>query len=837
MIEDATNRAVAIGIRNQEIEKLVSNWCAHASVERSPLGGVGVVEQMTGLPIGMRFVRCQFAVHPSMSSMNLESVALGFYAENCIGCEHRRAVGLSNISILYGKLEDDRKQAEQARAAAMAAAQEATRLRKERRASNRNPKDGMRERIITLIDEIDAGDIVTAGRELGSIAENAPGRFDAPIVDMLFELVDLGGGGVEVGLTTSRRISPSDPRLVPAALKALEKGGARLAAGEIVETSLLPEHCGYLEGAVWGLIELCAPPRVAFLERSVTLYPGPLIKAFETCRVVVIRRLKEFLKEDQKIVRIAACRAIERLLQHDSSIVDEIVPELLASIGLPDDPYDDGSAASHATDALAVAMIREPAKVDAAVYAALSRAQRERAKEIFGVYEAVMRRNLRNKSGMPQAAIERTAKRTLDILLDPESELLGEALDVLHLITEYSPKALQGKEELIVGAAALIIAQSRQPKQSVLTDPNWDPLRGLEAGHRALLQSQAVDGLAKALEAVAVLDPQRVFLELQKMWESIRGKEDTAEIRMVLVAGFVGVGRNVQSLECVLHYLYTAMHDPAVTVRAAAAEAYGEIVDCYGEDLPSLLHETFLLLLTDQYKAVHQGALRALRWKKMPKNIRGRVFDSVFLLCKAYVDAGDDGFLEDALNELDRRARDVGVDESKVAPFLLKTALKMKPTIAIEVIGRRKSGAISQHPLYAELVCRLLKVEEIMDRRDRELVSLVASLPEEKLHALADEIAATSVTAYKTHNGILALELIEVLCAAAEFVAAKGALSEIRAFLPETIEHQAARKELEICLDAVIFEENCQKMESAEAARIAKVWKELVGDAEEDTDE
>ena len=61
-------------------------WCTHIRTDRSGWG-VGMVEEMTGLPItGGRFT-CDFARQPVRSSaMQLAMTALAFYEHNCKGC-------------------------------------------------------------------------------------------------------------------------------------------------------------------------------------------------------------------------------------------------------------------------------------------------------------------------------------------------------------------------------------------------------------------------------------------------------------------------------------------------------------------------------------------------------------------------------------------------------------------------------------------------------------------------------------------------------------------------------------------------------------------------------
>ena len=62
-MNDEVARAMAIGRENDELIALGKAWCTHIRTDRSGLG-VGMVEEMTGLPItGGRFT-CDYAEHP-----------------------------------------------------------------------------------------------------------------------------------------------------------------------------------------------------------------------------------------------------------------------------------------------------------------------------------------------------------------------------------------------------------------------------------------------------------------------------------------------------------------------------------------------------------------------------------------------------------------------------------------------------------------------------------------------------------------------------------------------------------------------------------------------------
>lgn len=89
-------RAIATGDRNQRTIELVQNWCALAKVEK--FGGIGLVEQQTGLPIGPHAMTCDHAPARGMATWDLADAAIDFYDRNCTHCDKRQPVRLPNLS-------------------------------------------------------------------------------------------------------------------------------------------------------------------------------------------------------------------------------------------------------------------------------------------------------------------------------------------------------------------------------------------------------------------------------------------------------------------------------------------------------------------------------------------------------------------------------------------------------------------------------------------------------------------------------------------------------------------------------------------------------------------
>ena len=102
-LEDSINNAVEAGQRNLRATKLLSNWCFHAEVVRSP--GRGMIEAETGLPIGHMGVQCKFSKKNSMLCWLLEDAAYDFYQNNCKACAERVPVTIPNILDFVGPRE------------------------------------------------------------------------------------------------------------------------------------------------------------------------------------------------------------------------------------------------------------------------------------------------------------------------------------------------------------------------------------------------------------------------------------------------------------------------------------------------------------------------------------------------------------------------------------------------------------------------------------------------------------------------------------------------------------------------------------------------------------
>src|SRR5713226_2885615 len=187
-------QAVELGERNAEAIELVRKHCANAQVEHHPMGGIGLIEQMTGLPIGMKTVTCEYAAKPpDFAGAEFLPVALSFYKNNCVGCPHRILVGIPNLATVAHDIDErEQREAERREQAKQQAQAERDARHRAREQRVMNEPQTTRE-LIRLVDLLDAEDRPSEpGEELVATVKGAP-QFVTPLAaEVLLEAAESG---------------------------------------------------------------------------------------------------------------------------------------------------------------------------------------------------------------------------------------------------------------------------------------------------------------------------------------------------------------------------------------------------------------------------------------------------------------------------------------------------------------------------------------------------------------------------------------------------------------------------------------------------------------------
>ena len=158
--EEQTERYLADGRRNVQNAELIFNWCANIRVTRS--GGVGMIEQMTGVPIGHMGLACSHASGGGLSCWDIRESFVNFHRRNCDGCEHRTPVKLPNAQHLVDQYKKKLTRQKTERETAHLQA-EKDRLKREEQRSLLRTDD---PNVIAILDALERLDIVEPPKDV-----------------------------------------------------------------------------------------------------------------------------------------------------------------------------------------------------------------------------------------------------------------------------------------------------------------------------------------------------------------------------------------------------------------------------------------------------------------------------------------------------------------------------------------------------------------------------------------------------------------------------------------------------------------------------------------------
>ncbi len=784
-IDREFKKAIEMGEANKKVIALAQNWCAHLKVES--FGGVGLVEASTGLPIGMRRIVCPYARAAGIAGMDLNYVAIDFYERNCVGCQYRKPVGLPNLQQLVQEKEQAQHvQEERARRAADAEAAGAEE-RTKKRLLLRKGRDGATSQILDILDRLDRDPKNKDQAILVETARAVGDKFDEQIQGALFDLADAGGWTrTEAALEALCIVSHNYSRLAGVALGALARGEAIHSAGSIVSKYLDLSHEPLVEAAIPAVIYLASP---VFGELGVPGRPGddePLLATHRLFPHLVRGGIASMLRSPSKFDRIYACNAIVALIGDDQNLVTALASYLIESLQLPDDHYGrEGSASDAVSRTFAQAMRFRPDEIDTILQEAITGASGSDREELFRAYEEVLSlRDAGSGTEAPLTAADRLAfQRIVDVLVQrPKDGRFQRAGFFARGQMAYHPSLVDAYSDTLLGAAVLIAGDLATP-YSPLIDPRPSAVRVMEEGTRRLELTTALDALSQVVGAAAGRNPATVGHHLVQTLEHLG--EDHARLRAALVVGLGTMGRNREGLAIALPSLYTAMMDGAVEVRSAAATAYSELASGFSDDLPDLVHESFLLLLSDPYVAVHAAALRGLGRVKLPERFGTEAINRVAWIMMAYSkDGGNDQLLVESVEQFVRLSRQTNTLTTDTLRLLVGILDRMGSSEASRYVayhGRQFRGT----PGYAKLLVKLLGDPGTYDSHLEDLVDELSALPAHDVIGLDKEIQ----TAWEVclDRGVdLTDEILEILTVAEAWNTAVDVAQQARSRLDDT---------------------------------------------------
>jgi hypothetical protein len=824
-MRDRIQGAIAIGEKNKRTLELLHNWCGHVRVRKH--GGVGMVERMTGFPIGHHFIECQHAPAGGMAAWDLAETALDFHDRNCVDCKFRKAMGLPNLSVLLAEREQQRakQRSEQERQvkdrADRLAAREAA--RQKIRATLNAIETTTLDRIMELDREEDG-----AGQRLVQTATLAPETFTHEIVDHLFQLVEsrehhLAGPSLE----TLTHLPVDQTRLCNAALLALRSYAHRETAGEIVERDCAKADETLIAGALPALISLANPPpsRFSFDQRRRPVV-APLQALYSHHKGSVRAALREMIEEQRPYTVRLAARGLEALLASDRTLSAFLIPELVAKLvranrlleGHPDEIEE---TLGDIRDVLVQSFKVDPSKVDQLIQDFLVGASDEGAAELYKIYDEVLRdRRFGERKAIPITEAHGVAFRRLVVAAaEATTDEVRQATSHAFHGEPYDLAPVAAKEiDLLLGSAAIL-----DGKLTALNDEKTK--REDESFWERQTRQQHLSSLSDSFVRWACISAAKAGqASLEAVLKILRSLPEGSD-RLVgaIIRNFPEMMRTTEGLIACLPDLYTAQIGSSPLVRSYAATAMGEMRGTTHDNLPSLAFEAFSAQLTDPYLIVHQAAIHALDRFHLPEEYdpRAKAALSSWIIYYANERPTDD-FLVRAIDLYARRYVGRQKMAGKVGARLVAMLKKAKPYVAGKEIQYANNVYISA-PGYADLLCHVMDDLDAMQIYNEDLIQRVAELPAQVVLEKRAELTALGTKwflQYRLISGIL----IELLTSSGAWVDAAAFSKSQYDAVEDNTRNKQLRLHLALRMIACAFE---AALESDDVPAIEKLSKEF----------
>lgn len=711
-------RAIEAGQRNLEAKELIQNWCSHARVEK--FGGTGLIEMETGLPIGHQSMVCDHAHGVGMATWLLEESAIHFHDSHCISCPKRKPVRLPNISKLIERRDRDA---------------ELERIRNEELQRKQQADFGARcaarttlraqapVAVATFLDDLQAFDAKreeALAHKLVESARLAPELLTDDVTEHLFTLLENGEHWFDVvGLSILGMSQSSPARLAHCAMLCLAGGRVLGQAAELAADNVSHMTAEDVRPTVGGLAYVAHPPR-SFphdndprQENSV-----PLLRIYAQFPAEIGLGIEDLLSEQNPFaVRMGARAVVALAAEYPESPIGfrrSLAAKLVRAEKLLDiDRESDLRDLVHdLTKALICAFMFDPIGTDSELMRYFEGASKEGEARLSGIYEQIIREgigNYQDREEITQLAPYRLALRRL-ITLATTSENEDVVRDVREALrSDPGRLALLAREQMdtLLGAAALADSKlvACEERSSPLITPSG-LLSALEHDNRRRCLIYLRASFIRWAVHGATVDPSGLAAFAEFLDRSNTLSEDLYAAIIKELTPLLNTGAG---LSAVLPFLYTAMVGKSNWIRAASAEAIGEIKHRRFDELPDLVTEAFLLMLFDPYVVVHKAAVRALERVSLPEKFKSTASVALHRLILVYRGEKDQEFLLTCMDAYSSGRSDNEQFKTQLARVFIAILGEVEPELLVTRDHRWLLRRLSDVEGYAELIFGLLR--------------------------------------------------------------------------------------------------------------------------------
>lgn len=752
MDDDDIEEAKQIGVRNREVIRLAATWCKHIRVDRRHMG-IGMIEEMTGLPISGGTFTCEHRKGASPSGMQLEPIALDYYERNCVGCSHRAPTGmLPNLGTWADDIIDKRKRQETEVAAKHARDDEAREARRSARRLAMGTPSAVTQSVLDLVDRLDAREHDPhAGEELAALAKLHPESLEPELVEhLLVEAEALQSADLLRALYLVHHGigRPVATKLVAVALAAFVR------RWEVRDSSaFIREHASDVDldspNLIKASILAAAPlaPRIG--HHAPAEYPGVFLRLLDERRDATLSALSQELRAAHPADRATAAGAAYLVLEERPELRAQLVEPILDALPERDrESRYEMAARATPTDVVAELIRIDPGLVDGVVNQRWATASELQRQMMLKGYDQAVRQRLREEA-LPEEVCTSVARRALTCMLDPAADgsLLDRAVDLVELVFGYFGRQITLETEWLLGAFAL----QCQAFDEVLVDesPILKPggrarkpglLGELERQNRVSRAHRALDTLTDAVGVVALRKAEPFWATFRQLWDSpLNGDAAALKVQLVRLAGRLVL--DYAGLPEALPYLFTGLVGPSQVVRATALRAISKLFEERGDEvaLPETLLESILATLDDKFLIVIAASVETVGHLPVPSRLLPGVLQRLLLVAFAYAeDRQRHGMVHAAIKSAMSLSRGRQA-QPRVRERVLNIVNKMHGYEAIKTL--RFFSELKSEPAWPSVVARALRVDKEYEHLgDDDRSSLLESVSRHAAAVPADAI-------------------------------------------------------------------------------------------------
>ncbi|WP_148261170.1 hypothetical protein [Conexibacter woesei] len=600
------------GRQTASIIPMVLRHCSHARVEHSEHFGWSMLEDMTGLPISVREMRCVHGQPNTSISPRLFENAVRFYEQNCRACPHRDPQGVPNLKTLAERTLDERRTARE-RADLTAAKEDAERsARAQARAQRVEREPEPTRALVSLIEGIDARTPDGRADELVDLCRVHPELATPPAAAVLMDFAaNNPGEAIFAALVQLDAASVLDrDRLLEVTIEGLGHGPLSSAATLLVrlQAGLKP---GQLEPILSVIAALAAPPHDYGLPPDFDLAPLHLAAAHSL--PALLDRLTALILHEESYPRRIGAGAARRLIEHEPPTAAQLARPLLDGLQLPDPERGYlGSPQEELEEALGTAFGSDPRTIAAVIENRARRVDVEARPILFNVIEYAVRNATNDDTGHEsvEAAIEVSFRRLGG---DWGDQVTYDAAHLIRNTSGWFPKLMASRVDQLFGA--LMMAVSVRTDESPLGLPQAASL--MEALHNAGRSSTQAAVIRELRDATSLLVPHapndiaRNVLSVIALSDPL--SDEMKDLRDHAVRLLGSLGQRDDLLPEVMPALWKALVHEDQRVRACGIQAWAKISRVNNRRLPADLGDLLPILLRDQHTIVHGSLFQALR--------------------------------------------------------------------------------------------------------------------------------------------------------------------------------------------------------------------------------